>query len=152
MDDGSVVDRLVGEFWLIVDLLRMLSTVRDYVHDELVRCGDVLCVSEVLYRVGRRYLSENGFRALYRRVALVYSGDVVKVVLGGVSDPEGAEELGSVVWRDTYCRYVNEYFRQVREFIKWLEGLKGREFRRVLTTLALISFTPGYMRLPRGGE
>lgn len=146
---GSVVDRLVGDFWLIIDLLRMLSTVRDYVHDELVRCDDVGCVAGVLYRVGRRYLSDNGFKSIYRKVAQVYGEDVVRAVFGKVVGADEAESIGAEVWRDTYCRYSNEYFKQVRELIRWLEGLGSKEFRDVLTMLALLSFTPGYLRLPK---
>ncbi len=146
---GLVVDRLVGDFWLVIDLLRMLSTVRDYVHDELVRCDDVGCVAGVLYRVGRRYLSDNGFKSIYRRVAQLYDGDTVKVIFGRVVSPEEAEGIGAEVWRSTYCRFVNEYFREVKELIKWLEGLGSKEFRDVVTMLALLSFTPGYLRPPK---
>jgi len=138
---------------LVVELLRMASTGKDYVHDELLRCDNVECVSEVLYRVGRRYYSDTGLRALYRRVAGLYEGSLGTVFLGCAADAgRDPEALASEVWALHYGKLAKTYGDEVAEFLKWLETLlaegKDEEFKKVLTILATISFTPGYLRLP----
>ncbi len=151
MDEGVLVsERLVREFGLIVELLRMASTAKDYVHDELLRCDDVDCVAEVLYRVGRRYFSDTGLRALYRRVAGLYEGSLSAVFRGCVN--EDPEALAMEVWTRYFCRLARSYADEVADLIKWLESIveegKGEEFKKVLTVLAAVSFAPGYLRLP----
>jgi len=145
-----ITERLVDEFNLVVELLRMASTAKDYVHDELLRCDDVDCVSEVLYRVGRRYFSDTGLKALYRRVAGLY-GDHLGAIFRNCEgdDPEG---LAAEVWFRHLGRLARTYADEVAGLIKWLEEIieegKGEEFKKVLTILATISFAPGYVKLP----
>lgn len=148
---GLVSERLVRDFGFVVELLRLASTVKDYVHDELLRCDDVGCVAEVLYRVGRRYLSDTGLKSLYRRVAGLYEGGLSAVFRGCAGrDPE---ELGGEAWFLRFGRFAKAYADQVASLLKWLEGLvregRGEEFKRVLTILATIGFAPGYVWLPQ---
>ncbi len=154
MVGGELIsERLVRDFGLVVEFLRMASTVKDYVHDELLRCDDVDCVAEALYRVGRRYFSDSGLKALYRRVAGLYEGSLGAVFHGCAGEAErDPEALAEEVWAQHYGRLAKSYADRVADLIKWLESIvregKGEEFKKVLTILATISFAPGYVRLP----
>ena len=148
----SVAERLVNDFSLVVDVLRMVSTGKDYVHDELLRCDDVECVADILYRVGRKYLTDTGLKTLYRRVKGLYLGSLSNAVFRRCADRE-PESIAEEVWSNYFGKSARNYGNQVLKLIKWLEELladgRDEEFKKVLTVLVALSFTPGYLRLPK---
>jgi len=158
-----ITERLRRDFNLIVEMLRMASTAKDYVHDELLRCDDVGCVAEALYRVGRRYYSDTGLKALFRRVAGLYKGGSATIFQNCAEEAKSdVEKLADEVWRTRYAPAAGLWGKQVSDLLKWLEEIlssnDGEKFKKVLTILATISLTPGYLYLPRrclggkGGE
>ncbi len=173
ISERNITQFLLEKAAAIIYLLRIAAANKDYVHDEIARCGDTGCLKQALYKLVRRYGTPDGLKTALRSIS---SSGIAKI------PPEGSgcgdiEEYAKALHQRIVHELANPTLRRdrgeraqpspekgIEAFLVEVEGALATDagrggkdtkfFKDIVTTLALLGLAPGLLPYVRceGGE